>query len=131
MNFAQLFDNWEDTRTCRPGETVFTEGDTAEAMYFVLDGEIEMQRHGAAMSVEGAGGIIGESALLGSAAHNGAAVARTEARLARLDRAQLKELMDGDADFALHVMARLALRLRTVDAYISARIESGDSSSGR
>lgn len=131
MKFQDLFDNWADTRTVEPGETVFAEGDAAEAMYFVLDGEVEMQRHGSAMSVEGPGGIIGESALLGGATHTGAAVARSATQLARLDRAQLKELMDRNAEFALHVMARLALRLRTVDAYISARIESDDRTSGR
>jgi hypothetical protein len=46
--------------------------------------------------------------------------------VARLDRGQLKNLMDRDADFALHVMARLALRLRSVDARISERIGSDD-----
>jgi CRP-like cAMP-binding protein len=90
-----------------------------------------MQRHGAAMSVEGPGGIIGESALLADASHNGAAVARSDVRLARLDRTQLKELMDGHADFALHVMARLALRLRSVDAYISSRLDCDGKPPGR
>ena len=81
--------------------------------------------------MEGPGGIIGESALLGSAAHHGAAVARSAARLAALDRAQLKQLMDGNAEFALHVMARLALRLRSVDSFISARLAAGADASNR
>jgi CRP-like cAMP-binding protein len=126
MKFQNLFNNWEDMRTLSSGEAVFEEGDTAEAMYFVLEGEMEMQRHGSAMSVEGPGGIIGESALLDGATHNGTAVARSDAQVARLDRGQLKNLMDRDADFALHVMARLALRLRSVDARISERIGSDD-----
>lgn len=130
MDFQALFADWPDTRSCQPGETVFDEGEAAAAMYFVLDGEVEIQRRGAAMSVEGPGGIIGESALLGSAAHTGAAVARSAAQLARLDRDQLKQLM-GNADFALHVMARLALRLRSVDSFISAQINSAKHSSSR
>jgi len=131
MDFQPLFADWPDTRTCEPGEAVFDEGEAAVAMYFVLDGEVEMRRHGAAMSVEGPGGIIGESALLGSAAHNGAAVASAETRLARLDRDQLRQLMEGNADFALHVMARLALRLRSVDSFISARIAAEKQTSER
>lgn len=126
MKFQKLFDHWEDMRTFSSGETVFEERDAAELMYFILEGEIEMQRHGSAMGVEGPGGIIGESALLDGMTHIGTAVTRSEARLARLDRGQLKKLMDRDADFALHVMARLALRLRSVDARISARIGSDD-----
>jgi CRP-like cAMP-binding protein len=126
MTFQNLFNNWEDMRTFNSGQAAFEEGDTADAMYFILEGEMEIQRRGSVMSVEGPGGIIGESALLDGATHNGTAVARSDAQLARLDRGQLKKLMDRDADFALHVMARLALRLRSVDARIGARIESAD-----
>ena len=125
MDYESLFDNQEVIQTCEPGETVFAEGEVADAVYFVLDGKVEVQRHGTAMSVEGAGSIIGESALLASATHRGAAVARSAARLARLERAQLKELMNANADFALHVMAALALRLRSVDAEIGSRTNSG------
>jgi CRP-like cAMP-binding protein len=124
MGFHNLFDDWPDVRSLRGGEVVFAEGDTADVMYFILDGEVELRRHGEAMSVEGEGGVIGETALLDGARHNGTAVARRDTRLARLDRAQLKDLTEDNAAFALHVMARLASHLRAVDAYISARLDA-------
>lgn len=122
MDYRTLFKNWDDLLDCRAGETVYAEGDPAVAMYVVLDGEVELRRHGEATSVEQAGGIIGESALLEPGVQSGSAVARSDARLARLDRDQLKSLMDGNAEFALQVMAALAKRLRAVDAYIGSRI---------
>jgi len=123
MDYQALFENWEDLREVHAGDTVFAEGDRADCMYFVLDGEIELRRHGEPTSLEGPGGIIGESALLGGA-HSGNAVARSDARLARLDRDQLETLAEDNAEFALQVMAALAKRLRTVDAYISARLRA-------
>lgn len=122
MDFRELFDDWNDLQTCSAGTTVYAEGDPAEALFVVLDGEVELRRFGEATSTEQAGGIIGESALLEPGLHSGSAVARTDTRLARLERQQLKKLMDGNAEFALQIMAALAKRLRTVDAYIGARI---------
>jgi len=129
MDYHSLFDDWGNVRSLRAGETVFAEGDAADAMYYILDGEVEMRRHGEAMSVEGEGGVIGETALLDAARHNGTAVASRDTRLARFDREQLKDLTEGNAAFALHVMARLASHLRAVDAYISARLDSDDGTS--
>lgn len=126
MKYRDLFDNWEDLREYRAGETVFSEGDPADAMYFIIDGQVEMQRRTETMSVEREGGIIGETALLESVPYNGTAVARSDARLARLNREQLKGLMEGNTDFALQVMAGLADRLRAVDAFIGARIPKGN-----
>lgn len=125
MNFDQLFQNWDDLHAFRAGETIFSEGDPAIGVFFILEGEVESRRLGEVMSVERPGGIIGESALLGAGNRYGTAVARTHVRLARLDREQLRQLVDGNADFALQVMAALAKRLRAVDAYIGTRIAPG------
>ena len=125
MDYRTLFEGWDDLCGYPAGETIFSEGDAARALFFVLEGEVELQRHGVVTGVESAGGIIGESALLGVETRSGSAVARTDTKLARLDRSQLKELMDGNTEFALLVMAALAKRLRAVDAFIGARLKGG------
>jgi CRP-like cAMP-binding protein len=122
MKFHHIFRNWKDIREAGAGEILFAEGDPADAMYFILSGEVELKLGGEPFAVESAGGMIGETALLGSGSRSGTATARTDARLARLDREQLKKLMGSDTDFALHVMAGFANRLRAVDTYISTHL---------
>jgi CRP-like cAMP-binding protein len=122
MKFHHIFRNWRDTCEVGAGEVIFAEGDPADAMYYILSGEVELKLGGEPFAVEGAGGMIGETALLGVASRSGTATARTDVKLARVDREQLKELMGNDTDFALHVMAGFANRLRAVDAYISTHL---------
>jgi CRP-like cAMP-binding protein len=111
-----------DVRECTAGEVIFAEGDPADVMYVILSGEVELTLRGEPLAVDAAGGMIGETALLGSDSRSGTATARTDAKLARLDREKLKELMRSNPDFALHVMAGLANRLRAVDTYIGAHL---------
>jgi CRP-like cAMP-binding protein len=122
MRFLHIFRGWKDIREVGAEKVIFAEGDPADAMYFILSGEVELNLGGEPFGVEGAGGMIGETALLGAGSRSGTATARTDVRLARVDREQLKDLMGGDTDFALHVMAGLASRLRAVDAYISTHL---------
>ena len=122
MKFHHIFHSWKDTREFGAGECIFAEGDPADAMYVILSGEVELILGGEPFGVEAAGGMIGETALLGAGSRSGTANARTDVRLARLDREQLKELMSKNTDFALHVMAGLASRLRAVDRYISTHL---------
>jgi CRP-like cAMP-binding protein len=122
MKFHHLFRNWKDVGEYGAGDVIFSEGDPADAMYVILAGEVEVTLRGEPLAVDGESGMIGETALLGSGSRSGTATARTEVRLARLDREQLKQLMTSNPDFALHVMAGLASRLRAVDTYISTHL---------
>ena len=122
MEFMRLFRDWPDVSEYSPGERIFSEKEEADALFIVLAGEVELKLRGQPLSVESRGGILGEMAVLGSALRSGEATAKTDVRLARLDRERLKELMGRDTDFALHMMAALANRLREVDRYISTHI---------
>lgn len=123
MKILSLFRNWHDVCEYRAGDVIFSENDPADALYFVLSGEVELKLHGKPLGVEGEGAIIGETAMLGSESRTGAATARTDVRLARLDNVQLKSLMGKSPEFALHIMAGLANRLRVVDGFISTHID--------
>lgn len=122
MKALNTFKNWQDVREYHAGDLIFAEQDPADALYFILSGEVELQLHGEPLGVESAGAMIGETAMLGSESRSGTATARSDVRLARLDAGQLRELMSKDSEFALHVMAGLANRLRAVDAFISTHI---------
>jgi CRP-like cAMP-binding protein len=119
MKFQRLFHDWKDVGKYAAGDVIFAEGEPADVMYVVLSGEVELTLRGEPLAVDAEGGMLGETALLGSESRSGAATARTDVKLARINREQLKELMRSNPDFALHVMAGLANRLRAVDTYIS------------
>jgi CRP/FNR family cyclic AMP-dependent transcriptional regulator len=119
MKFQHLFRGWKDVGEYAAGDVIFAEGEPADVMYVVLSGEVELTLRGEPLAVDAEGGMLGETALLGSESRSGAATARTDVKLARISREQLKELMRSNPDFALHVMAGLANRLRAVDTYIS------------
>jgi CRP-like cAMP-binding protein len=122
MTFHHLFRDWQDVCEYGAGDVIFSEGDQADRIYVILAGEVELNLHGEVLGIEGEGGLFGETALLGSESRSGAATARTDVRLARLGREQLQQLMSRDSEFALQVMAGLAKRLRSVDAFIGTHI---------
>ncbi len=124
MKFLELFSDWGDTVDLAAGTVIFSEQAPADVMYVVLAGDVDLTLHGKPLDAEGAGGIIGEMAMLDSAMRSSTATARTAVRLARLDREQLRKIAGDDAEFSFHLMSVLANRLRSVDAFISSQISA-------
>ena len=124
MNILKLFKDWENSEAFEARSVIFSEKDPADVMYVVLSGEVELSLHGETIGTEKAGGIVGEMAMITSANRNATATAVTDVTLARLDKAQFRELIEKSSDFSFHAMAALANRLRSVDRYISKRIKN-------
>ncbi len=114
-----MFRDWEDAEEYRAQTVIFSERDPAEAMYVIISGEIELTLHGELLGTEGEGGVIGEMAMIESATYGATTTTLTETKLARLDRDQFRVFIDKYPEFALHVMAVMANRLRAVDKYIT------------
>jgi CRP-like cAMP-binding protein len=123
MKFIDMFRDWKDVDELRAKTVIFSEGDTADVMYVVLSGEIELSLHGEPLGMEGEGGIIGEMAMINGAPRSATATTLTKVKLARVNRDQFKEFVGSNADFSLHVMAVLANRLRAVDQYITTQFK--------
>ena len=123
MKFLELFQNWKDVVEFDAQTVVFTAGAPAEVMYFILSGEIELSLYGEMLSTEGVGGIFGEMAMIPSATQCITATTLSGVTLARFDHSQLKELIDNNSEFSLHLMAVLVSRLRAVDKFISTQLE--------
>lgn len=122
MGFVELFEDWKDIEEHEAGTVIFSEEDAAEAIYLVLSGEVEVAFRGQTLSVEGEGGVLGEMALNPGSNRGSRATARTDVRLARMDREQVKQISEKSPEFSLHVMAALASRLRAVDDYIGRQL---------
>ena len=118
MNVLELFEDWDNREEFEARSVIFSENEPADVMYVVLSGEVEMSLHGEVLDTETAGGIIGEMAIIDSATRNSTATAVTDVKLARLDKDQIREMVDRSSEFSFHAMATLANRLRSVDGYI-------------
>jgi CRP/FNR family transcriptional regulator, cyclic AMP receptor protein len=112
MSEIHLFQHSTDAVTLESGEVLFLEGDQGEEMFAVVEGEIELSRHGSVIEVVGAGGILGELSLVDPAPRSADARARGAARVARVDKRQFTFLVQEHPTFALQVMSIMAERIR-------------------
>ena len=124
MSFLSLLRHRKDLVEYEPGDVIYSKGEPADTLYVIVVGEVELSVHDRSLGIEGEGSIIGEMALLESATRNSTATARSDVKLAGLDRTQLKKLIGEHADFALRAMTVLANRLRAVDQLIIAKLDS-------
>ena len=118
MTFQKLFHNWQDVEEHNTGDIIFTAGDKAEFLYFLMSGEVELTLHGQTLEKETPGGVFGEMAMIKSSAQNATATAIGDVKLARVDRKSLKKVIKGNNGFSFHIMSTLAKRLKAVDEFI-------------
>ncbi|MBA3654647.1 MAG: cyclic nucleotide-binding domain-containing protein, partial [Actinobacteria bacterium] len=111
-------------RTVRKGAIVFREGDTADAMYLVDAGQLEVLRGSAARPVAllGAGSVAGELALLLGEPRSATVRAASTCRLWTLTREDLDRLLAAHPALALELSAELGRRLVTT----TKRLAHGD-----
>jgi CRP-like cAMP-binding protein len=122
MRFIERFRDWEDIVEYPKRTVIFGEREPADVMYVIIKGDVELTLHGEPLGAEGEGGIIGEMAMINATSRSATATTLNKVTLARLDREQFQVLVGENADFALHVMAVLANRLRAVNEHITSQL---------
>jgi CRP/FNR family cyclic AMP-dependent transcriptional regulator len=121
--FLNLFRDKEAT-SYAPGQYVFKAGDPGEAMYIVIEGEVEILDGSILLETSGQGSIVGELALIDDEPRSATAVAKTECKLVVVDRRRFQYMVQETPLFALSVMKVLADRLRRKNVRIRAGMES-------
>lgn len=81
MNKITMFQRSTDYVSFGAGQIIFSEGDAAECMYVVLDGQIEISIEGRQVQVAEAGDAFGEMALIEDTKRSATAKALTESKL--------------------------------------------------
>jgi hypothetical protein len=110
------------------GSTILHGGEAAGALFIIEAGKVAIERPaapGVALVELGPGEVFGEAAVLQDAMHATNAVARTAVRALRIDSASLHAVLRENVEVAVHLLRRLALRLRASDERQSTAVEPG------
>ena len=112
MAIFDLLRHEGDVRPYAPGEVIFTEGQAGDAMYAVLEGEVEITKQGRVLEVVASGGVFGEMALIDQEPRSATAIAKTDCKLVTVGERRFTLLVQQTPYFALQIMHTLAERLR-------------------
>ncbi len=118
MTTIDLFKNEKDFVTIPAGQVIFQQGGVADHMYAIIEGEVEISIDGKLLDTTGAGGIVGEMALIESSPRRATAIAKTECKLVEIDEKRFNFLVQQTPNFAINVMKIMIARIRKLDALI-------------
>ncbi len=104
-----------DPRTFSSGETIFQEGDAADCLYVVHNGESDITLGKRLLKTLRPGEIFGEMALIDGAPRSATAVARTDVTPLPVNEQKFVFLVGQFPYFALNVMRVLGEALRTMN----------------
>src|ERR1019366_8200722 len=107
-----LFDADDTAFTVAPGQVIFREGDTADRMFAVVEGKVEIRIKGQVVEVVEKGGVFGEMALIEDRPRNGTATVTVDAKLVNIDRKRFLFLVQQNPYFSIQLMSIMAGRLR-------------------
>ena len=82
------------------GWAIMMESTPADSAYVVLDGSVEIRRHGSVVAHLGPGDVFGEIALVNHRLRNASAVAASPIRALRLGEDAIAALLERDQTFA-------------------------------
>jgi CRP-like cAMP-binding protein len=106
-----------DVRHVPQGATIFNQGDAADCMFAVVEGQVEIRINGTAIETICSGGVFGEMALIDSSVRSGSAIAATDCTLAAISEKRFLRLVELTPQFALQVMRVITERLRRSGAH--------------
>jgi len=108
-----------------PGEVLIRQGDVADALYVVLDGELEVTRQSGEsrlpVAVVGPGSLQGEIAALEGGTRVATVAATRTAEVLRIPVDAMRELLAAGPDVALSVIRTAVARLRAMEVSLRER----------
>jgi sigma-B regulation protein RsbU (phosphoserine phosphatase) len=94
------------------GVVLFEEGDPGDEAYLVVDGDVALVAGGVEIACRGAGGMVGEFALIDAGPRSTTAVARTPLTLLSWPRSAFLGALAADSAVALGILRALTAKLR-------------------
>lgn len=118
MATVDTFKYAKEAQDFSAGDVIFNDGDPGDVMYIVQAGELEVLYRGKVIETVGAGGIVGEMALVDQSPRSATVVAKTDCKLVSLDEAGFKIHVSHTPFFAVQVMRVIVERLRKLLQYV-------------
>jgi CRP/FNR family transcriptional regulator, cyclic AMP receptor protein len=115
VDFGILTGAGAPVRDFKAGEVIFNEGDTAQDLFVVQSGKVEIRLGNRVIETVGANDIFGEMALIDHAPRSATVVAVTDVKLVPVGEKQFLFLVGRTPYFSLNVMRTLARRLRAMN----------------
>ena len=109
FDLSQLYDHHE---LYPAGRTLFNAGDPGDAMYILLEGEVNIYLDDHLIDELKAGTVFGEMALVDAQPRSAGAVTHTDCKLIRIDEKRFAELASLHPQFGLDVMRVMSIRTR-------------------
>lgn len=108
------------------GGLLAQEGDAGDAVFVVLEGEIEVRSTTTGgrelrLTALGRGSVVGEMAVLDGGPRSADMVATRKTRLWRIPRQALMDVLESDPKAAIALIAELSRRIRATNAALEAR----------
>jgi len=105
-----------DENSVPAGETLFEEGDRADRLYIIVEGEVDIQltlQDGGKVTVETmvAGDLIGWSAVSGAVQRRATCVAVKPCKLLSIDGATIRDLCEDNAELGYRMMREVVRAL--------------------
>ncbi len=118
MATVDTFKYAKEAQSFSAGAVIFNEGESGDMMYVVQEGELEVSYRGKVIETVGAGGIVGEMALVDRSPRSATVVAKTDCKLVTLDETGFKVHVSYTPFFAVQVMRVMVERLRRMLQYV-------------
>lgn len=112
VDFSILVREGTPERIFKAGEVIFREGDSAEELFVIKRGRVEIRLGNRLIDTLPELSIFGEMALIDSAPRSATAVAATDVALVPVTEKQFLVMVGHTPYFALNVMRALVDRLR-------------------
>nr|PZN82087.1 MAG: cyclic nucleotide-binding protein [Pseudomonadota bacterium] len=111
--------------TCRKGDLLFDEGDPPDAVYVILDGEVDVLRSGPAGEVLlarlGRNELIGEIGVLCNKCRNARIVAYSDVQALRIEKMTFMQIVQQVPKLAMAIIRELSERLEHANERLAAR----------
>ena len=110
-NTVSILQKQSEPKTFSANQVIFQEGDPANYMYGILDGEVNISVNGKIVETIGKGEVFGTGTLIGVGDRTYSAIAKTDCTLAFLDEQRFLFAVQETPMFALNVMKSYSERL--------------------
>ncbi len=112
---VRLLQKQSEPETFSAGQEIFKEGEPGDVMYGILEGKIDLVVHGKTVETVDTGEVFGVGVLVGVGYRTYTAIAKTDCKLAFLDRRQFLFAVQETPIFALKVMKSYSERLSRLE----------------